>query len=121
MKKHFLLIFSACMMLFAFSACNKKEVKETKGVVKEINEVFMVLSNEGQEDLRIEMTPEVKFSHGAVMANDSVLVIYVASSKENQAAVIQLIPRIGEEIVVGHDDSKPLETSDPKERVDSVQ
>lgn len=120
MKKLFLLCFSACMMLFVFSSCGK-EVKQTKGVVKDINDVFMVLSNEGEEDLRLEMSPDVRFSNGAVMANDSVVVTYVSSYKENQAAVIMLIPRIGDEVVVGHDESKPLETAEPQERADSIQ
>ena len=122
MKKLFLLCFSI-VMLFVFSSCGK-EVKQTKGVVKEINDVFMVLSNEGEEDLRLEMSPDVRFSNGAIMANDSVVVTYVSSYKENQAAVIMLIPRTGDDIELGHDENKPLETAEPQEPheiADSIQ
>lgn len=82
----------------------------------------MVLAVDGDDDLKLEMAENVRYTNGAVMVNDTVIVTYVSSSKENQAAVIQLVPRVGEIVGIGHDDSKVLETAADSVQVgDSIQ
>jgi len=120
MKKYFMLFFSACMMLILFSSCGK-EVKQTKGLIKEITPTSLVLIVDGDDELQLDMTNDVRYSNGAVMVNDTVIVTYVSSYKENQAAVIQLVPRTTE-FTIGHDDSKELMTaSDTIQVGDSIQ
>ena len=116
-----MLFFSACMMLVLFSSCGK-EVKQTKGLVKEISPTNLVLVVDGDDELNMDILDNVRYPNGAVMVNDTVIVTYVSSYKENQAAVIQLVPRTGNEMTIGHDDSKELMTaSDTIQVGDSIQ
>lgn len=111
MKKYFMLFFSACMTLMFFTACSGKEVKQTKGLVKEISPTNLVLVIDGDDELNMDILDNVRYPNGAVMVNDTVIVTYVSSYKENQAAVIQLVPRTGTEMTIGHDASKELMTA----------
>lgn len=81
----------------------------------------MVLAVDEGDDLKLDMMDNVRYSNGAVMVNDTVIVTYVSSYKENQAAVIQLVPRNGEIVNIGHNDNQELKTSDAKLPEDSIQ
>ena len=121
MKKYFMFFFSFCMMLILFSSCGK-EVKQTKGLVKEITPTSLVLTVDGDDELKLDMMDDVKYTNGAVMINDTVIVTYVSSYKENKAAVIQLVPRASEIVNLGHDDSRELKTvTDSLQVGDSIQ
>lgn len=122
MKKYIMFFFPVCMMLFLFSSCGKK-VKQATGLVKEFTPNYMILSVDGDDELKLDIYPDlkVKYTNGAVMVNDSVIVTYVSSFRENQAAAVHLIPRKSDPIKIGHDDSKPLLTTDSSSRGDSIQ
>ena len=120
MKKYFMLFFSVCMTLMLFSSCGK-EVKQTKGLIKEITPTSLVLIVDGDDELKLDMTNDVAYTNGAVMVNDTVIVTYVSSYKEKKAAAIQLVPRTTE-FNIGHDGSKELKTaSDTIQVRDSIQ
>lgn len=81
----------------------------------------MVLAVDEGDNLELDMMDNVRYSNGAVMVNDTVIVTYVSSYKENQAAVIQLVPRIGEIVNLSHNDNQELKTSDANLPEDSIQ
>ena len=110
MKRFLGILFAVAAVLLLSVSCRKVVRADVRAYVDEINDSVMVCKIDGDKKVKFDIT-EAKFTHGAVMYGDSVVVNYIGDLDEKRAFAesVYLLERPSQVIEIDH--SKPI---DPK-------
>lgn len=109
-----LMIFAALLIL---AGCHTKEIKVCSGLIDHMSDTT-ITTKIGDYDIIFDVR-KARYTNGAVMPGDSVTIHYIGDLKEKHAvaAVVYLMPPVGDVVEAGYDPSKELLTS-PKSEED---
>ncbi|MDO4159420.1 MAG: hypothetical protein Q4D41_03070 [Prevotellaceae bacterium] len=110
MKKSlgFLIVFSLLALMFS---CGREEIKICKGKVKSATD-SLIVAQLGDYEIKFD-AKQAEYTHGAVMAGDSVRINYVGDlkTKRVKAVIVYLIPEQGNVVDAVYDPNKELKTA----------
>jgi hypothetical protein len=118
------LTLTAAVTALTLMGCRKVVRADVRALVDEINDTVMV-AKIGDSKVKFDIR-EAKFTHGAVMYGDSVIVNYIGDLDEKRAFAesIYLLERPSQIITIDHNapidpsvkpETKPIETKEAKE------
>lgn len=110
MKKVLGFLMAATAVVLLSVSCRKVERAQCVGVIDELTDSFMITRVDGSK-VKFDIT-EAKYTNGAVMYGDSVMIDYIGNLSMNRAfaEVVRLIPRLSPTIPMEVDSTKELQT-----------